>query len=102
MRKSLLSAVLLFAVSLPLAAQLPLECYSQPLPDPYVFILLDASGSMNHGIAGPGSQIVPPQGDDPGSKWFQVRQALANVLPGVEGVRFGFATYPNQDTLRVM
>lgn len=101
MRKSLLSAVLLSVVSLPLAAQLPLECYSQPLPDPYVFILLDASGSMNHGIAGTGSQSVPLQGDDPGSKWFMVRQALANVLPGVEGVRFGFATYPNQDALRV-
>lgn len=104
MRKPLLSAVLLFTLTAPLAAQSPPEwCgVTVPMPDPYVFILLDTSGSMNYGTNGSAAQLhVPLQGDDPASKWFMVKQALANVLPGIDGVRFGFATYPNHDTLRV-
>jgi hypothetical protein len=82
---------------------------------PYVFVLLDTSGSMNW--APPCSQDeidagfcsalctssdcwVPQQGDDPSSKLYQVKQALYDVLASTSGVQLGFATF-NQDSLNV-
>jgi hypothetical protein len=82
---------------------------------PYVFIVFDTSGSMNWGS--PCSQaeldagfcaarcdsydcFVPMQADDPGSKLYQAKQALHEVLSGTTGVQFGFATF-NQDALNV-
>jgi hypothetical protein len=82
---------------------------------PYVFVLFDTSGSMNW--APPCSQAeldagfcswrcdssdcwVPKQADDPASKFFQVKQALYDVLANTTGVQVGFATF-NQDGLSV-
>ena len=96
----------------PAAAQMTCEGIDG---DPYVFILLDTSGSMNW--APPCSQAelaaglctarcdtsdcwVPLQADDPGSKFFQAKQALHEVLSSTTGVQLGFATY-NQDDLHV-
>ena len=82
---------------------------------PYVFILLDTSGSMNWSPkctqaqfdAGECQPLCPTgdcytafQADDPGSKFFQAKEALYDVLKDVDDVQFGFATY-NQDTLGV-
>ena len=118
MRKLSVVAVLLCALARPAASQYPPpECGTiLPLPDPYVFILFDVSGSMDHATtctqaeydAGQcayvcsGSQChTPMQGDHPGSKWFQTRQALYNVLSGIDDVRFGYATFSNQNAQRV-
>ncbi|MFL6194717.1 MAG: pilus assembly protein [Thermoanaerobaculia bacterium] len=83
--------------------------------EPYVFILLDTSGSMNWSpkctqaqfnageckvLCPTGDCYVPAQADDPGSKFYQAKQALHEVLEQVDGVQFGFATY-NQDQLSV-
>lgn len=96
--------------------------------DPYVFIVLDTSGSMhwspkcpvlvpdpdNPGQTKPepedpndcpvlcpdGDCFVPLNGDDPSSKFYQAKQALYEVIQSVDGINFGFATY-NQDTLQI-
>jgi len=82
---------------------------------PYVFVLLDTSGSMNW--APPCSQAevdagfcafpcdqydcwVPQMGDSPSSKFYQIKQALYDVVSNTTGVQFGFATF-NQDALYV-
>lgn len=123
MRTTALAAALLSALmALPVLAQLPPECETvDPLPDPYVFILLDTSGSMNHAVectqaeydAGDCSYVcldsspsdecfAPLRGDQPGGKWVQVRQALHEVLSERDGLLYGFATFPNQDALAVL
>lgn len=117
MRKLPVVAVVLCALMARPALSQPTGCdTTQPLPDPYVFILLDISGSMNHAApctqaeydAGhcayvcSGSQChTPMQGDHPGSKWFQTRQALYNVISGIDDVRFGFATFSDHYLQRV-
>jgi hypothetical protein len=118
MRKFPVVVLLLCAfLARPALSQLPPGCENTlPVPDPYVFILLDISGSMNHAVpctqaeydAGQcayvcsGSQChTPMQGDHPGSKWFQTRQALYNILSGIDDVRFGFATFSEQNAQRV-
>lgn len=83
--------------------------------DPYVFIVLDTSGSMHWStictqadldagkcnfLCPEGDCYVPLNGDDPGSKFYQAKEALYEVIRGVENVEFGFATY-NQDQLRM-
>ena len=82
---------------------------------PYVFVLLDTSGSMSW--APPCSQAevnaglcawrcdsfdcwVPMQGDAPSSKFYQIKQALYDVLANTSGVQLGFATF-NMDSLNV-
>jgi Tfp pilus tip-associated adhesin PilY1 len=75
--------------------------------DPYMFILLDTSGSMSWappGAACPnGDCAVPLNADDPASKAYQARQALYEVLsdPSLSKVYMGFGTY-NQDALGVV
>ena len=66
---------------------------------PYLFILLDTSGSMNLEI-GPGNIATAGHGDDPDSRVYGAKQALFEVFQGVDDVHFGFATF-NQDGLRV-
>jgi hypothetical protein len=117
MRKRLAVAVFLLSLAVPVLAQLPPECGTTlPLASPYVFILFDISGSQNHSAActqaeydaGQCSYVcsgaqchTPMQADHPGSKWTQTRQALYNVLSEIQDVNFGFATFSNQDALRV-
>lgn len=86
-----------------------------PLPEPYVFLLLDTSGSMNWSpsctqaqydagdcsfLCPTGDCFVPLQGDDPASKLYQLKEGLQTSLAGQTGVQLGFASY-NQDTLGV-
>jgi len=118
MRKLPVVAVLLCALMARSAVSQPAGCdAAQPPPYPYVFILLDISGSMNHAApctqaeydagqcayvcSGNGQCHTPMQGDHPGSKWFQTRQALYNVISGIDDVRFGFATFSDQNAQRV-
>ncbi|MBW8876447.1 MAG: hypothetical protein JF614_15880 [Acidobacteria bacterium] len=78
--------------------------------DPYLFILLDTSGSMNWAppSAAPdtscttGDCYVPFQADDSKSKFYQAKAALYETLidPAFPKAHLGFATY-NQDTLVV-
>lgn len=75
--------------------------------DPYLFILLDTSGSMNWapqtaGTCNSGDCYVPLQADDPASKLYQAKQALFEVLsdPNLGKVNLGFGSY-NEDALTV-
>ncbi len=78
----------------------------QASAEPYLFILLDTSGSMNwtpKSAACPtGDCFAPMQADDPLSKFYQARQALYQVLtnPSLTSLQLGFGTY-NQDSLGV-
>lgn len=98
-----------------LAATRPAAAQDCSTVAPYVFVLFDTSGSMNW--APPCSQAevdagfcawrcdqydcwVPQMADSPSSKFFQVKQALYNVVSSTTGVQFGFATF-NQDALNV-
>lgn len=108
-----LGMVMLTLGGAPAVAQ-EVDCGPDPFP-PYVFILLDTSGSMNWAppcsqaeiddglcsrlCAGP-ECFVPGQADSPDSKFFQIKSALYEALSSLEaeGVSFGFASF-NQDTL---
>ncbi|HEX3554678.1 MAG TPA: PilC/PilY family type IV pilus protein [Thermoanaerobaculia bacterium] len=78
--------------------------------DPYLFILLDTSGSMNWAPPSPagdasctnGDCYEPFQADDPKSKFYQAKDALYETLidPAFPKAHLGFATY-NQDALVV-
>jgi hypothetical protein len=83
--------------------------------DPYLFIILDTSGSMHWSppcsqaqfdagdcsfLCPEGDCYVPLNGDDPNSKFYQAKEALYEVLKDVSGVSLGFATY-NQDHLKM-
>lgn len=81
--------------------------------DPYVFFLLDSSGSMHWSprclqedidagactrLCPTGDCTVPLNGDDPDSKLYLAKSALYEVINSLEKISFGFATY-NQDSL---
>ena len=83
--------------------------------EPYVFVLLDTSGSMNWSprctqqqldngecklLCPTGDCYTPLQADDASSKFYQAKEALYEVLQKVDDIHFGFATY-NQDALSV-
>lgn len=83
--------------------------------EPYVFVLLDTSGSMNWSprctqeqfdrgecslLCPTGDCYAPLQADDPSSKFYQAKEALYEVMQKVDDIHFGFATY-NQDQLSV-
>ena len=61
---------------------------------PYIFVLFDTTGSMADNLQG---NDTAWEDDDPTSKLFLAKQALDQVLQGVDGVNFGFATFPNQN-----
>ncbi|HEX4960128.1 MAG TPA: hypothetical protein VF173_04770 [Thermoanaerobaculia bacterium] len=78
--------------------------------DPYLFLILDTSGSMNWAPPSvspdtsctSGDCYVPLQADDQTSKFFQAKAALYETLidPTFPRANLGFATY-NQDALTV-
>ena len=58
---------------------------------PYVFMLLDTSGSMTWAFD---NGRVPARGDDPSSKLYQAKSAVYEVVQGAGSeVRFGFAHF---------
>jgi hypothetical protein len=63
--------------------------------DPYIFILMDTSGSMNLGL---GDTWVPGGGDNPSSRLYLAKRALYEVFSPVSNVFYGFAGF-NQDGL---
>ncbi|MCB1058057.1 MAG: hypothetical protein KDD11_21360, partial [Acidobacteria bacterium] len=65
--------------------------------DPYVFIVLDTSGSMNWKV---GDFLPTMRVDDPDSKMYQAREALYEVVDSLEDVHFGFSTF-NNDNMRI-
>jgi hypothetical protein len=91
------------------------ELLRDSVGQPYVFILLDTSGSMHWAppcsqaqfdagecsyLCPTGDCYTPLQSDDPSSKFYQAKAALYEVLKDVNDIHFGFATY-NQDGLDV-
>src|SRR6185436_1804265 len=123
----------LFVLAAVLAAGRPAaaddrDLLRQAVGDPYVFILLDTSGSMHWSPKCPvqvpdpanpsqtiqvpansadcavlcpsGDCFVPLNGDDPKSKFYQAKQALYEVIQSIDGIQFGCGTY-NQDSLFV-
>lgn len=90
------------------------QCDPDTTP-PYLFILLDTSGSMNWAplcsaaditagdcsfLCPTGNCGVPLQADDPASKFFLLKSALHESLGASEAddIQFGFGTF-NQDAL---
>ena len=67
---------------------------------PFVFLLLDTSGSMNLGL---NDLWLPGGGDNPSSRIFLARRALAEVFGALsdEDISVGYAGY-NHDQLRVV
>jgi hypothetical protein len=63
--------------------------------DPYIFILMDTSGSMNLGL---GDTWVAGGGDNPSSRIYLAKRALYEVFSPVSNVFYGFASF-NQDHL---
>jgi hypothetical protein len=117
---------LLFAASLALGLLAYLFTGAQPAwtddtdlfreagSNPYVFILLDVSGSMNQSVpcdpnnpdqAGcaytcpPGICLPRLLGDDPSSKIYGAKQAIYEIMRDVRDLNFGFATF-DQDGLK--
>jgi Tfp pilus tip-associated adhesin PilY1 len=68
--------------------------------NPYLFIILDTSGSMNLPLVKGGPTSLPGDGDAPGSRIYEAKKALYTVFKDVDDVHFGLATY-NQDQVRV-
>ena len=97
----------LIAVALLAAAALPVPSAADDRSlvkssegEPYVMILLDVTGSMNRI---PSDEVYATlRQDDPASRMYQAKEALYAVLgdPRMEGIHFGFATFPNRDFLR--
>ncbi len=114
------TALLLAVAGLLLAAARPAAADDRDLlrkgsAKPYVFILLDTSGSMHWSpkcsaedaaagdcdfICPTGDCFTPLNSDDPASKFYQAKDALYTVIESADNVDFGFATY-NQDNLLV-
>jgi hypothetical protein len=107
--RCLAAAAVTMLAALPLAGQV---CDPNPY-EPYVFILFDTSGSMNWSppcsqarfdaaqcspLCPTGDCFVPLQGDDPGSKLYQMKEAVQTAVAGQTGIQFGFASF-NQDQL---
>ena len=79
---------------------------------PYLFVILDTSGSMNWAPKCTAAQVAagvctyhcetgdcatPRDGDDPASKFRQAKEALYEVLKSVDDVDLGFATFNADD-----
>jgi Tfp pilus tip-associated adhesin PilY1 len=106
------AVVSLFTLASPASAD-DRDLLRDSVGEPYVFILLDTSGSMHWTPTCTAAQLAagscsipcdagdcyaPLQGDDPSSKFFQAKSALYEVLRDTDDIHFGFATY-NQDEL---
>lgn len=126
--RGLVAAALLALAAVGPARSDDRDLLRQAAGDPYVFIVLDTSGSMHWSPKCPvlvpdpdnpsqtiqvpadpndcsflcpaGDCFVPLNGDDPASKFYQAKEALYEVIDSVDGIQFGFATY-NQDQLFV-
>ncbi|MEO8093840.1 MAG: PilC/PilY family type IV pilus protein [Pseudolysinimonas sp.] len=104
-------------VSLPTpAAADDRDLLKKGVADPFVFFILDTSGSMNWSppctaadfaankcdfLCPTGDCAVSRDGDDPSSKMRQAKEAIAEVINGSTKTRFGFATY-NQDKMQAV
>jgi hypothetical protein len=68
--------------------------------DPYLFVILDTSGSMNERPADSSGPMA--SADDPESKMYQAKKALYEAIADPENstIHFGFATF-NQDNIIV-
>lgn len=110
----LVAALLAFVVTRPISAD-DRDILRDSAGKPYLFILLDTSGSMNWSpkctqaqhdagicdfVCPTGDCPVPRDGDDPAAKFRQAKEALYEVLKDVDDVDFGFASF-NQDNVRV-
>ncbi len=102
--RTLVAAVLLSSLGTGALSGDDRDLLRQASAEPYLFVVLDTSGSMNwtpKSAACPnGDCYAPMQADDPLSKFYQAKQALYQVLtnPGLTPLQLGFGSY-NQDGL---
>ena len=88
------------------------DLVKQGQKDPYVFVLLDVSGSMNQsiacsqaqfdagecGIVCPNGECLPRMvGDDPSSKLVVAKKAIYEIVKETDGLNFGFATFDQKE-----
>lgn len=114
----LLAALALLALALfaPSARADDANLVKQGQKGPYVFIMLDVSGSMNQSVNCSQAQfdagqcsIVCPQGDclphsigdDPGSKIRTAKEAIYEIMRSTDNINFGFGTY-DQGQIRAL
>jgi len=103
---SLPSAALLLALGLLLWAPArpawsdDRDLLRQSAGNPYVFVILDSSGSMNEFPQQTGVDALAA-GDDAASKLYGAKQALHQVMTQFNNISYGFASF-NQDGLRVL
>ena len=103
---SLLPAALTLALGMGLWTQVrpawsdDRDLLRQSSGDPYVFVILDTSGSMNE-IPNQAGIDALAAGDDTNSKLYGAKQALYQVMTQFNNISYGFATF-NQDGLRVL
>jgi Tfp pilus tip-associated adhesin PilY1 len=69
--------------------------------NPYLFIVLDTSASMNLMLDQSGGATALADADAPGTRLYEAKKAIYNVFKDVTDVHFGLVTY-NQDTLHVL
>lgn len=88
------------------------DLVKQGQKDPYVFVLLDVSGSMNQSISCTQAQInngectllcpdgecLPRMvGDDPASRLVVAKKAIYQIVKETDGLNFGFATFDQRE-----
>jgi hypothetical protein len=112
----LAGAALVLALGAPAGAD-DVDLISNGQQDPYVFLLLDVSGSMGWSIpctAADLAETVPPcsylctdgecepplVADDPQNRLYVAKEALYELMNEIQGFNFGFATF-DQDALEV-
>lgn len=74
------------------------ELLRQGAAEPFIFLMVDTSASMNLGL---GNVWLPGGGDNPSSRIYMALRALREVFEAEENVNLGLGTY-NQDKLRVI
>ncbi len=79
------------------------QLFRQAADSPYVFTLLDVSGSMNWNAGFPDGNFRDGDADAPGSRLFEAKSALYEVIQGLNpSIRLGFAHFgqPDLEALR--
>jgi len=69
--------------------------------NPYLFIILDTSGSMNLMLDQTNGISALGDADAPGTRLYEAKKAIYTVFKDVTDVHFGLVTY-NQDSLHVL
>jgi Tfp pilus tip-associated adhesin PilY1 len=105
-RTALTAILLLAAVALWLAGERPAWTDDTDLlrfnsGNPYLFVVLDTSASMNLMLDQGNGVSALGDADAPGTRLYEAKKALYTAFKDVDDVHFGLVTY-NQDALHVL